>query len=62
MKPVICRSDMSSEQRFDVGMESYPGMRSFLPCMTWSEMTALRDELNRFLADSRNAGEVPASG
>ena len=61
MRPVIRPADLSGEPaRYDVGMESYPGMRSFLPSMTLQEMDALRTDLQHFIedagyADARNA-------
>jgi hypothetical protein len=53
-KPVVKKADHTTPM-FDVGVETSPGMRAFLPTMTWPEVVALRDELTRFLSDSRNA-------
>ena len=55
MKPVVRLSDFSGAiPLFDVSMGA-GATRGGLPSLTWSEMVALRDELNRFLSDSRNA-------
>jgi hypothetical protein len=63
MTPVIRRvGDRDETPLFDVGMGN-PGMTSSgLPLLTWPEMTALRDALDRFLSDARNAENVSASG
>lgn len=57
MKPVVEKSRYTRDG-YDVGVETSPGMRSLLPTQTWPELSALRDELTRFLSDSRNAGDA----
>jgi hypothetical protein len=58
-KPVVKKADTADQASIDVGVETSPGMRAFLPTMTWHEADALRDELTRFLlSDIRNAEDV----
>ncbi len=61
MIPVVICQEPGWAARYLAGVETGPGMRCFLPLLTFDELAALRDKITEFLAEEEKEETVDAS-